>query len=142
MTVKKILAASAALLILVAGAAFAVSDETIAERIKPFGVVCIAGDPCADVGTMPTALVEAGAPRTGDAVYGQFCGACHGSGILNAPKMGDADAWEARLAAAGSFDELVTSAINGVGAMPANGTCADCTREEIHAAVEHMSGLQ
>ncbi|GGC93084.1 c-type cytochrome [Halopseudomonas salina] len=142
MTVKKFLAASAALLVLVAGGAFAVSSDSIAERIKPFGVVCVAGDPCADVGTMPTAVADAGAARTGEAVYGQFCTACHSAGILNAPKTGDAAAWEARLAAAGSFDDLVTSAINGVGAMPANGTCGDCSREEIHAAVEHMSGLQ
>lgn len=143
MTVRKILAASAALLVLIAGSAFAQSiDDSIAERIKPYGVVCVAGDPCADVGTMPTALAEAGAARAGDAVYNQFCTACHGTGVLGAPKTGDADAWEARLAAAGSFDELVTSAINGVGAMPPNGTCADCSREEIHAAVEYMSGLQ
>lgn len=142
MIVKKILAASAALLVLVAGGAFAASiNDSIAERIKPYGEVCVAGDPCADVGTMPTAVAASGAARTGDAVYNQFCGACHGSGILNAPKMGDADAWGARLAAAGSLDDLVTSAINGVGAMPPNGTCGDCTREEIQGAVQHMSGL-
>ncbi len=141
MTVKKILAASAALLILVAGGAFAVSSDSIAERIKPFGVVCVAGDPCADVGTMPVAATTAGAARTGDAVYGQFCTACHSVGVLGAPKTGDSGAWEARLAAAGSLDDLVTSAINGVGAMPANGTCGDCSREEIQAAVQHMSGL-
>ena len=143
MTVKKLLAASAALLVLVAGGAFAQSiNDSIAERIKPFGVVCVAGDPCADVGTMPVAATTAGAARTGEAVYGQFCTACHSVGVLGAPKTGDSAAWESRLAAAGSFDDLVTSAINGVGAMPANGTCGDCSREEIHAAVEHMSGLQ
>lgn len=142
MTVKKLLAASVALLVLVAGGAFAVSNESIAERIKPFGEVCLAGDPCAEVGTMPTAVADAGSARTGEAVYDQFCGACHTGGVLNAPKKGDADAWESRLAAAGSFDDLVTSAINGVGAMPANGTCGDCSREEIHVAVEFMSGLE
>jgi cytochrome c5 len=145
MTLKKLLAASAALLVLVAGGAFAVSiNDSIAERIKPFGQVCVAGDPCADVGTMPTAVASAasgGGMRTGDAVYGQFCTACHSIGILGSPKTGDTAAWEARLAAAGSLDDLVTSAIKGVGAMPANGTCADCSREEIQAAVQHMSGL-
>ena len=145
MTLKKIMAASAALLVLVAGGAYAVSiNDTIAERIKPFGQVCVAGDPCADVGTMPTALTAVaagGAARTGEAVYGQFCTACHSIGILGSPKTGDIPEWEARLAAAGSLDDLVTSAINGIGAMPANGTCADCTREEIEASVLHMSGL-
>ncbi len=142
MTLKKLLAASAALLVLVASGAFAASiNDGIAERIKPYGQVCVTGDPCADIATMPTALATGGEARTGEAVYGQFCTACHSVGILGAPKTGDTAAWEARLAAAGSLDDLVTSAINGVRAMPANGTCADCTRDEIQTAVQHMSGL-
>ena len=45
---KNILAASAAVLALFAGSAQATTDEAIAERIKPYGTVCVAGDPCAE----------------------------------------------------------------------------------------------
>tara|TARA_R110002051_G_scaffold167658_2_gene238309 strand:+ start:200 stop:631 length:432 start_codon:yes stop_codon:yes gene_type:complete len=143
MTAKRILVACAATLVLVAGGAFANTiHDAIAERLKPVGTVCMAGDPCAEeVGVVASAGGEGGA-RSGEAVYGQYCTACHGSGILQAPKTGDAAAWEARLAAAGSLDALTQSAIAGVGAMPPKGTCADCTDEEILASIQHMSGLE
>ncbi len=140
-TAKKILVACAATLVLVTGGTFANTiNDAIAERLKPVGTVCMAGDPCAEeAGTVASA--GGGEPRSGDAVYGQYCTACHGSGILEAPKTGDTAAWEARLAAAGSIEDLTQSAIAGVGAMPPKGTCADCSDDEIMAAIQHMSGL-
>ena len=138
---KKILAVSAAMLALAAGSAFAQSgDDAIAKRIQPYGEVCIAGEECASQ-TPAVASAGGGEARSGEAVYGQFCTACHGSGILGAPKTGDTAVWEARLAAAGSLDELTVSAITGVGAMPPKGTCSDCSDDEIKAAIQHMSGL-
>lgn len=143
MTAKKILVACAATLVLVTGGAFADTiNDAIAERLKPAGTVCMMGDPCAEeVGAVASAGGDGGA-RSGEAVYGQYCTACHGSGILDAPKTGDTAAWEARLAAAGSLEALTQSAIAGVGAMPAKGTCANCSDEEILASIQHMSGLE
>lgn len=141
MTAKKFLVAGAALLVLVAGGAFANTiEQAIAERLKPVGTVCMAGDPCAEQAGVVVAV--GGEPRSGEAVYGQYCTACHGVGILGAPKTGDSAAWDARLAAAGSLGALTQSAIVGVGAMPAKGTCANCSDDEILAAVQHMSGLE
>lgn len=141
-TVKKLLAASAALLALAVGSAFAATNEEIAERIQPYGNVCLLGQPCAMEAGPSTAGASGGGARPGEEVYGKFCTACHGAGILGAPKMGDTAAWEARLANHnGSLDELVQSAINGIGAMPPKGTCVDCSPEEIQAAIEHMTGL-
>jgi cytochrome c5 len=31
------------------------------------------------------------------------------------------------------------NAINGINAMPPRGTCADCSDDEIKAAIEHMT---
>lgn len=142
-TVKKLLAASAALLALAVGSVFAATNEPIAERIQPYGTVCLLGQPCAMEAGPSTAGASDAGPRSGEEVYGKFCTACHGAGVLGAPKMGDSAAWEARLANHnGSFDELVQSAINGIGAMPPKGTCVDCSDEEIAAAISHMSSLE
>lgn len=142
MTAKKFLVAGAALLVLVTGGAFATAmNDAIAERIKPVGTVCMAGDPCAEEAGV-VASAGGGEARSGEAVYGQYCTACHGAGILDAPKTGDTAVWEARLAAAGSMEALTQHAIDGVGAMPPKGTCANCSDEEILAAIQHMSGLE
>nr|WP_092389900.1 c-type cytochrome [Halopseudomonas salegens] len=145
-TVKKILAASAAMLALVAGSAFASSvDEAVAERIKPYGSVCLMGDPCADeVAATPAGNGGAsGEPRSGEQVYQQFCTACHANGVLGAPVTGDADAWGERLANWNdSWEELTQSAVAGVPpGMPPRGTCGDCSDEELMESIKHMSGL-
>lgn len=148
MILKRLLVASAAALALVAGSSFAATDDAIAERIKPYGNVCLVGDACATVAAAPAAAgADAGAAgastagRSGEAVYGQFCTVCHGTGLLGAPKTGDTAAWKAREDAVGGMDKLVLSAIAGKNAMPPKGTCGDCSNDEIHAAIEHMSGL-
>lgn len=77
---KNILAASAAVLALFAGSAQAATDEAIAERIKPYGTVCIAGDPCADaVAAAPAGGAgEAAGGNPGEALFSaKVCVACH-----------------------------------------------------------------
>lgn len=100
----------------------------ISERIKPVGSVNVAS---------AAPEVAAAAPRSGADVAAVACNSCHIAGVLEAPKIGDAAAWEQRLAAAGGVDGLTTSAINGKGQMPARGgsTASDA---EIRAAVEHL----
>ena len=139
MTLKKILLASAAMLAVVAGNAFAATanEEAIAERLKPVGTVCLVGDPCAD--EVAGGGGAASGPRSGADIVGKFCSACHGSGVLGAPKAGDTAAWSARHG--GDLDELLKNAIAGLNAMPPKGTCADCSDEELMAAIKEMSGL-
>jgi len=36
------------------------------------------------------------------------------------------------------FDTVWKNAIDGIGAMPAMGTCGDCSNDDIKAAIEHM----
>ncbi|PSU30219.1 c-type cytochrome [Photobacterium lutimaris] len=105
------------------------SDEAIAERIKPVGSVYLEGD-------APAGPIVAAGPRSGDTVYGTFCAACHGTGIMGAPKIGDSTDWSPRLAKGN--DVLADHAINGFNAMPAKGSCMDCSDDEIIAAIDHM----
>lgn len=138
--IKKILVAQTAVLALWAVSAQAATDEAIAERLKPVGEVCIQGQECAAAGA-GAAAAAGGAARSGEDVYGKFCTACHSSGLLNAPKTGDSAVWTARADAAGGLDGLLKHAISGINAMPPKGTCADCSDEELTAAIKHMSGL-
>nr|WP_272891651.1 c-type cytochrome [Stutzerimonas stutzeri] len=117
----------------------AATNDDIAERLKPVGEVCIQGEECAAAGGATAAA--GGAARSGEDVYGKFCTACHGSGLLNSPKTGDSAAWTARADAAGGLDGLLKHAISGINAMPPKGTCADCSDDELLGAIKHMSGL-
>ncbi|MCK8066303.1 MULTISPECIES: c-type cytochrome [Vibrio] len=102
--------------------------DAIAERIQPVGDVYLAGSE--PVKEEPTG------PRDGATVYGTFCIACHASGVNGAPKTGNADDWAPRIAQ--GKETLVKHALEGFNAMPAKGTCMDCSDDEIIAAIDHM----
>ena len=75
---------------------------------------------------------------SGEAVYKRACVGCHMTGAAGAPSVGDAPAWESRIARGSAL--LVESAINGVPgtAMMARGACGTCSDDDIKAAVEYM----
>lgn len=110
------------------------SPEEIAARIAPVGKVCVAGEEC-EVASAAAVAANDG-PRSGEAVYNQFCTACHSVGVAGAPKLGNAGDWAPRVAK--GFDSLMSNAINGINAMPPRGTCATCSDEEIQGAIEYM----
>lgn len=76
-TVKNILAASAAVLALIAGSSYAATDEALAERIKPYGSVCVVGDPCAEVVAAAPVAAPAAASAGETLFQGKGCVACH-----------------------------------------------------------------
>lgn len=122
--------------VLVAGgfsSALLVSAETLEDRIKPVGQTCMVGDACAAAASS----AASGEPRSGADVYSANCMACHSTGAAGAPKLGDAAVWLARLDAKG-LEGLYNSAINGINAMPAKGGCANCSDDEVKAAIDHM----
>ncbi|MDF1779972.1 MAG: c-type cytochrome [Alcanivoracaceae bacterium] len=107
------------------------SERAITDRVKPVGSVCVDGEECG------TASEEvATGPRSGDEVYGAACAMCHGSGMLNAPRLGVASDWAPRVKKGEAT--LVKHALEGFNAMPAKGGCGNCSDDEITAAVEHM----
>ncbi|PLW70850.1 c-type cytochrome [Pseudohalioglobus lutimaris] len=83
-------------------------------------------------------LVATGAMAELDmAKYNKSCAVCHATGAANAPKTGDAPAWEPRMAK--GMDVLVASVNNGLNAMPPKGMCFDCSDEDYKAMIEYMA---
>lgn len=112
------------------------TEEMIAARIKPVGEVVL-GEAPPPAAAAPAAKVAAG-PADGKVVYEKNCSACHGAGVLNAPRFGDKGAWSARIAQ--GKDTLYEHAIKGIRGMPAKGGNAALADAEVKAAVDHMVG--
>lgn len=109
-----------------------ISPEALKERLAPIGKV--------NTGDAPVAVADAAPaePRSGETIYQTVCQACHATGVSNAPKFGNAQDWEPRLAK--GRDALLTSLHNGVAGtvMVAKGSCADCSDDELNAVLDHM----
>lgn len=78
------------------------------------------------------------APYTGEQVVTKVCSACHTTGMLGAPKIGDKGEWSKRKGAAGGLDGLVKIAIKGLNQMPARGGDSDLSDDEIKSAIEYI----
>ena len=72
----------------------------------------------------------------GQSVYAKSCAACHDSGVMGAPKVGDKNAW-APLIAEG-VEVLSQNATKGIGKMPPKGGNMQLSDDEVQAAVEYM----
>lgn len=108
------------------------SAEAIAERLKPMGVVNVAGEPAAGAQTA-AATAGQGTPQQ---IFENNCKMCHATGVAGAPKFGNKADWAPRIAQ--GLDTLVHAAIHGLNAMPPRGNCLKCTDAEIKATVEYM----
>jgi len=108
----------------------------LAERVKPVTQAITSDEELKKL----SADKPARAPMSGDQVVAKVCGACHASGVLNAPKIGDAAEWNKRLGTEGGLDGLIAAAINGKNAMPPRGGDPDLSDDEIKAAVSVLIG--
>lgn len=71
------------------------------------------------------------------AIYESACAGCHGSGVLGAPKFGDAAGWGPRAKA--GIDALVKSATAGTAkGMPPKGGRADLNAAQLRSVIEYM----
>jgi cytochrome c5 len=98
--------------------------EAVAERIQPVGRIEVK-----DVSDPTT-------QRTGEQVYAAQCVTCHASGVIGAPKFGDAAAWAPRVKT--GYEALLASALKGKAAMPAQGG-GDFSDLEVARAVVYMA---
>ena len=103
----------------------AMSEAAVEQRLKPVGELVVAQSSRA-VGS-----------RSGEEVYNAGCVACHGAGVLGAPKLGDAGAWTGRLAQ--GKKTLVHNAINGIRQMLPRGGNPSLTDAEVERAVVFMA---
>jgi cytochrome c5 len=76
-------------------------------------------------------------PLSGEEVYERVCRACHTTGELGAPKLGDAKAWKPLIAEGQSA--ISRAAIKGIRKMPAKGGRPDLSDLEVRRAVVHMA---
>ncbi|MDD2741495.1 MAG: c-type cytochrome [Rhodocyclaceae bacterium] len=105
-----------------------------------------AGNDAADLRIQPVAKFElakaapaaAAGPKDGATIYNSVCGACHNTGVANAPKLDDKAAWAPRIATGN--EALYKSVIGGKGAMPPKGGAADLSDDEIKGTVDYILG--
>ncbi|AGH82464.1 cytochrome c, class I [Psychromonas sp. CNPT3] len=111
------------------------AQEAIGDRISPIGSAYLDGE----IGTHNVATIAAkpAEPRSGEQVYNSYCVACHATGVAGAPVKGNKAAWEPRLAQ--GMDKLLEHAIKGFNAMPARGTCMDCSDDEMADTVKFLT---
>ena len=121
------------------------SDEAVAQRLKPVGYVAIADDapaPATPTASAPTARPSgpavASAKVDGGKVYQTVCAMCHSTGLMGSPKFGDKAAWKPRIAE--GLPTLHEHAIKGIRTMPAKGGNASLSDAEVSAAVDYMVG--
>ena len=103
----------------------AMSDAAVAKRLQRVGELVV---------------VDASAPKvskSGEEVYKGICAACHASGVLNAPKLGDKGAWASRIAQ--GYETLVKHAISGINQMPPKGGATDLSDFEVASTVAYMA---
>lgn len=104
--------------------------------------------PAAPAETTPVAETEATAITgemaydiaNGEAVYKKYCFACHDNGLAGAAKHVDTGRW-AESAAKGipTLIKHVTEGYQGkYGMLPPNGTCMECTDQDIIDAVHYQ----
>ena len=117
------------------------SDEVVVvESVDTMEDIAMRLQPVVSLDEMRSGMTVASAAsdtanKSPDQLYQGACLACHSTGAAGAPKIGDAAAWKARLAK--GLDSLVTSAINGIGAMPPRGG-SQFNDDQIRATVEYI----
>lgn len=80
---------------------------------------------------------EGKTPKSGAEVYEHYCAACHASGQLNAPKLGDRKAWRPLIAEGQRMLERM--AIRGIRKMPPKGGHPHLSDLEVKRAVAYMA---
>lgn len=106
-------------------------DAMVAKRVEPVGKVHLMGEKAAEES-------GAAAPKSAKDIVSATCSACHGSGVLGAPKIGDHADWQARFDTDGGLEGLAANAIKGKGNMPPRGGAASLSDEEVSAAIAQM----
>ncbi|MFM9834796.1 MAG: c-type cytochrome [Methylophilaceae bacterium] len=97
----------------------------VETRIKPLAVVEVSKDTGPHV------------DKSGEEVVKGVCAACHVSGAMGSPKIGDKSAWGPRISQ--GYPTLIKHASEGIRMMPARGGNPDLSDNEIAEAVAYMA---
>ena len=110
------------------------SNEACMNNCKDAASIRITSEPELVVDVSP--VVKSTAAR----VYEQACAVCHAIGVGSAPIPGDNTEWSKRIGK--GRDELLSSALFGIGIMPAKGGHAYLSDDEVASAVDFMIELE
>ncbi|MCH8136088.1 MAG: c-type cytochrome [Proteobacteria bacterium] len=110
------------------------SNEACMNNCKDAASIRITSEPELVVDVSP--VVKSTAAR----VYEQACAVCHAIGVGSAPIPGDNAEWSKRIGK--GRDELLSSALFGIGIMPAKGGHAYLSDDEVASAVDFMIELE
>jgi cytochrome c5 len=105
-------------------------NSSLVARIEPVGKLVAAQSVVS--ASVPTAQ----ASESGKSVYESTCHACHGTGVLNAPKFGNKADWAPRIAKGKAT--LYKHALHGFKAMPPKGGNTGLSDASVKAAVDYM----
>ena len=83
-----------------------------------------------------TASPSPGAGRSGKQIYDLFCFVCHATGVSEAPLLGDREKWQPLIDK--GMDAMLATSLAGLNLMPPKGACADCSEDEMRAAIQYM----
>lgn len=111
--------------------------QQILQRIKPVGSVRVEPDTTAPAAVSETPEQPVAKALSGKEIFEKYCAVCHQTGLAGAPKFRDEVDWKPRLDAK-KLDGLVASALKGLNAMPAKGTCSECRDEDLKQAIQYM----
>lgn len=86
---------------------------------------------------LPAVADEEPEEKSGKAVYEHTCAACHDSGVLKAPRLGDRKAWKPLIAEGQRM--LERTSIRGIRKMPPKGGNPELSDLEVKRAVAYMA---
>ncbi len=120
-------------------------------RLIALGLLLAAAgcDPVADERSDPTAAANANAQAGTEAVplagnlmqkWSRSCVLCHVDGNGGAPRLGNAEEWQPRLAK--GSDILLQHTLEGFNNMPPLGYCMSCERDDFVALIDFMAGAR
>lgn len=110
--------------------------ERAEARLQSPGVVRLTGEPMPEV-AQPAETPAAAADLSPTQIHQNYCIACHGTGVMDAPRTGTEGDWTALLDERG-LDGLVQNAITGIGNMPPRGGNPRLSDDEIRDTVIYM----
>ena len=71
-------------------------------------------------------------------LWARSCALCHIDGNAGAPRVGDSDAWQPRLAQ--GRETLLRHTVEGLNSMPPLGYCMACERGDLLSLIDFMTG--
>ncbi len=119
----------------------AAEEQLVDKRLSPIGDVQISGDAKSQMPQAAPAMAAnsgGSSGKSGKEIWQGTCSACHQSGLLGAPKIGDKAAWAPRIAK--GMDTLKKHALGGFNNMPAHGGNPSLSDDDVVKALEYMVG--